>query len=262
MPVYTKLTIIYLLFLSIQVSPSQTDTFIQNPPDSIPLNNKYLKYEVAILPITLYYVPSYFNNTNKVVPVVGLQFKYFVSKKNAFRLSYCFNGVIVGKLRTNFGGSGQNTKQYSIGFQHTVFRYKNFSTYLFADFYFQTFTSYSFADYSSWHYPTSSTYITYDSAVHYAAKVYSYNLVSGVGFKFLDRQHVFVSVEAGLGLSYYTSGTQQATGTSTTNIYSIGTQQSYGSTYYNQHQLPQVNTKVTGINLNASLIRLAIGFIF
>jgi hypothetical protein len=264
MPVYVKLIILYSLFLSAPTSCAQTDTFIQNPPDSIPLNNKYLKYEVAILPITLYYVPSYFNKTNKTVPVVGLQFKYFISKKNALRLSYSFNGVILGKLRTNFGGNGQNTKQYSIGFQHTVFRHKNLSTYLFVDFYFQTFTSHSFANYSSWCNPSGSIYTTYDSAVHYAAKVNSYNLVSGVGFKFLDRKHVFASVEGGLGLSYYTSGLQQATGTFTTNsyTYAYGAQQTYGPNYYNQHPLPQVDTKVKGINLNASTIRIAIGFVF
>ena len=271
MPVYTKI-IIYLLFLSTHVICAQTDTFIQNPPDSIllhpsdsiPLNNKYLKYEACILPVTLYYVPSYFNETNKIVPVVGLQFKYFLNAKNALRLSYSFNGTIVGKLRTNFGGSGQNTKQNSIGFQHTIFRYKNLRTYLFADFYFQTFTSSSFADYPSWHNSSGNTYTSYDSAVHYTAKVNSYNLVSGLGFKFLDRKHVFVSVEGGLGVSYYTSGIQQATGTSTTNIYTTayGAQQSYGPNYNDKHPLPQVDTKVKGVNLNASVLRLAIGFTF
>src|SRR6185437_6123873 len=219
MRVYNKF-IIYSLFLSTKVTCAQTNTFIQdpsdsillNPPDSIPLNNKYLKYETCILPITFYYVPSYFNKTNKIVPVVGLQFKYFLSEKNALRLSYSFNGTTVDKLRTNFGGSGQNTKQYSIGFQHTILRYKNLRTYLFADFYFQTFTSSSFADYPSWHNSPGNTYTSYDSAVHYIAKVNSYNLVSGVGFKFLDRKHVFASVEGGLGISCYTSGIQQATG--------------------------------------------------
>ncbi|HXU28173.1 MAG TPA: hypothetical protein VN698_13160 [Bacteroidia bacterium] len=261
MQFYSKFIIFALL--SFQLSNAQTDTFIQTPTDSIPLNHKHLKYEVALLPITLYYVPAYFSNTNKIIPVVGLQFKYFVSEKKALRVSFNFSSVKIGTLTTNLTDNKQYTKQYSVGFQHTIFQHKNLSTYFFSDFYYQTFSSHSFISYSWGHNTANSTYTMYDSAVSYASKVNSYNLVSGLGFKFLDRKHAFTSVESGLGVSYYTSGTQQATGTSTADSYTIpATQYSNGPVNHSHHSLPVVDTKVKGINLNACLIRITIGFVF
>ena len=108
---------------------------------------------------------------------------------------------------------------------------------------------------------------TYDSTMFTSQKVNSYNLVTGVGFKLLDRKPLFISVESGLGLSYYNGGVQQVTGQVSAYydnqyISSNGVQHTLGPSYNNYHQLPQVDTKVKGVNLNASVLRIVLGVVF
>lgn len=264
---YVRLCVACLL-LNTQFSQAQTDTFIQNVDstqtnDSITLNYKYPKYEVALLPITLYYVPAYFSSSNKIIPVVGLQAKYFVKKNTVLRLSFNYSNVKIGTLSVNLSDNKQYTRQYSVGAQHNFLKYKNLRLYFFADVYYQTFTSDNYVHYSHSQNIGVSTYISYDSLVHYIQKVNSYNLLSGVGFKFMDRKHVFASFESGIGISYYTKGSQQATGTSTIDSYTTGPAPNYYQTsVHNVHPLPKVDTKISGVSLYANIIRLAIGFVF
>lgn len=254
MHLYTKFTITCLLCFSIQISNAQKDTLLTK--------NKPAKVEIGIVPASIYLVPDYFKNKINSVYVVGLQSKFYTSANNAIRLVFTTNNFAPNK---DLGGT--KLKQYNIGFQHTFFSHKKINIYWFADLYYQTFSANSSFTYSNFKTPPGYLYGSYDSTQFIFQKVNSYNLVVGAGFRFLDRKHLFFSVETGIGISYYNSGSQQMSGLAST-IYSnqyqspTSAQHTFGPSYDNFHQLPQADTKVKGINLNASVIRLALGVVF
>ena len=261
MQFYTKFIFIPLLLFSLQITNAQHDT--------LTLNHKCQKFEFAVIPATLYLIPNYFKNKTDLLFVYGLQGKFYTSTKNAVRVAFALG--YYGADTTPYGAAqyehNNKTKQYSVGFQQTFFNCKKISTYWFTDFYYQTFSASSSTSYINTKAPPGYIQGSYDSTLVSLQQVNSFNLVAGIGFKFLDRKHVFVSAESGLGVSYYIAGVQQVYGFTSSSysnhlITSTGAQQTVGPDYNSSHQLPMVETKTKGLNLNGSLIRLAVGFIF
>lgn len=267
MPFYTKFTIVCLLFFMLQISNAQTDTLSHVQADSLPLKPKFPKFEIGLIAPSLYYVPDYFDDQDSFLPLVGLQVKYYGNSKNAVRAAYAYSNlkkagntsVIMQQVNR------QQTKQVSLGFQHIFFTQKNLNAYWFADFYYQNYWAKGSSNKTSYQTPAKLVFIDYDSTVSFTQNVNSFNLVGGFGIKFLDRKHIFLSVEGGLGISYY-SGTQQANSHSTTTCTTeqvnppSTTQISTLWSYY--HQLPRIDTKIRGTNLNASVLRIVLGVVF
>jgi hypothetical protein len=260
MPIYAKYVCV-LLLVSYKISKAQTD--------SIPLNHKYQKIEIAVLPVTLNFAVDYFSYAEKFTPLLGLQGKYFISKQNAIRLTFNYSKINQGSI-TDGDIRQQNykkTKQFAIGFQHTFIRQKNYSAYWFTDFYYQASAINKTQWYSYYHSQSVYSYTSFDSLVILSQCVNSYNLTGGIGFKFIDRKHAMASIETGFGLGYFSSGTQQAHPFTSTYI-TTGYAPTYNPSKVTLQQsssfgqFPEIDTKVKGTNLNICVVRIAVGFIF
>ncbi|HKC69315.1 MAG TPA: hypothetical protein VKG26_13850 [Bacteroidia bacterium] len=246
---------------------AQSDTL----PDTELPQSIYPKYEVAVMPITFYYAPDCFDDLRRVTPVVGLQAKYFISPENAIRVWGAYSKVNHGTIayddlqQNNY----QKTTQGGAGFQHTFWGNKKFSAYIFADFYYQNYMAHKSHDYGYSHNPPQGSYLysTSDSIVLYAQQVNSLNVMGGLGIKILDRKRLFATFESGFGASCFWTATQHTHGTSTISVTDIyygpnGVQQVMGPGYYSHYILPETITKIKGVNANACVLRISIGFRF
>jgi hypothetical protein len=273
MPVYAKLLILFL-FISIacnaqsdSLTKTVNDTLARVTNDSIPLKPKFPKFEIGLVGLSLYYVPNYFNDRSSFLPLTGLQVKYYGNTKNAFRASYVYSNLKKSNSWSKLVQpiNLQLTKQISVGFQHIFFTHKNLNSYWFADFYYQNYEAKGSVNQFKSQSPAQLVFIDYSSTTFLLQQVNSFNLVGGVGIKFLDRKHIFLSVEGGLGVSYY-SGTQLSNGYSTTTCTNEKVNQAgvgqISTVWYDYQKLPKINTHLKGTNLNASVLRIVLGVVF
>ncbi len=253
-----RYTLLLLLF-GCQYSDAQKDSLskIRNP-----------KFEVGVIPVTLFTLPYYSTNKNGIFFAGGLECKYYVSTKNTIRSAFAFSNSPAGE--TPKGASQydneEKIRQYSVGFQHSFFMFKKTSVYLFTDVYYQTFRVNGSTTYSNSYNPSGYIQTSYDSTMYLTQRINSFNLVMGVGIKFIERKHLFILAESGLGLSYYT-GTQQTNGNvassySNTYVSSTGVQYTISPSRNSAHQIPVINTPIKSLNLNGSIIRIALGIVF
>jgi hypothetical protein len=225
-------------------------------------NNRKFNHEISIIAYTLYSTPAYSYDENSIVGFApsGIQYKFIIQKKHAFRLclEYDVNNPNTNKIENRYTHSltgKEYNGQFRFGYERIFRNAKKIKPYLFTDIGYQhTDTDIKQSVNSSVAgMPSSISY--YDSSNFISQKINSCQLFLGGGVKFFASKNIFCSIETCFGINYYTQIKQSYSRT----VFTNGINGAGNYTY--EKETPNERNKSNGFIFVGNIFRFSIGIL-